>query len=216
MTQNNNLMDKAAKQCLCEALGHDEGTTYYLLLHKDYEGLSREFSYSKKYRVLKNLFNSCAVAKLKLEDKDVYNYIALPPTFLHTDETDQKIVDYLEKIYLRNYRNLFSSRFSQLILRSEKWLILFMLKYSMKENAKIIIPELDQKILGKKFSKVELVKIEGVDKKVGIIDRRLAFEFSSVYNGITQDHIGYIASKTKDQETDYISLIENKLSAKHS
>jgi hypothetical protein len=59
--------------------------------------IEKEFSYSKKYRLMKSLFDHGAVAKFKPEEKDVLNYFLIPPSFLSIDDIDPDIVNYLEK-----------------------------------------------------------------------------------------------------------------------
>ena len=132
------LIKKASQQALCEALGFDEGRAYYLILTNKNKDLEKEFSYSKKYRLLKSLFESAAIGKLKTEDKDFFGYVLLPPTFLYSDSVDSEIIAFLEDIYLKNHLNVLLNGFCQVILRNEKWLALFLVNYLMKDNAKLL------------------------------------------------------------------------------
>lgn len=204
----NKYLVKAAEQTLSEVLGYDEGRAYYLLLNKKEQEIEKEFSYSKKYRLMKSLFDLGAMAKIKPGDKDFYSYIILPPTFLYSEKVDKDIIEYLEKIYLENFKEIFNQNFSQFILKDEKILLLFLLKYFMKDEAKLITDELDIKYLGKLSSKI-IINREGNGRRVGIIDKSLAFDFVSVMNQQGCDYIGYIARKSK--ENDYVSLVEEEL-----
>ena len=197
-------LEKAAQQVLSEVLGFDEAKMYYLLLNKKDEEIEKEFSYSKKYRLMKSLFELGAMAKIKQEDKDFFSYILLPPTFLYKEKADKEIIEYLEKIYLENYSEIFNQNFSQLILKDEKVLLIFLLKYFMKDEAKLVIDELDKEYLGKMSSKIT-IKREDNGRRTGIIDRNLAFEFVSMRNEKNFEYIGYIARR------DYIEKVEKEI-----
>ena len=86
------LLVKAAKQALCETLGFDEGLVYFLLLMKKEEEIEKEFSYSKKYRIFKALFDLGALGKIRSEEKDYFTYILLPPCFLYTEDVEHEII----------------------------------------------------------------------------------------------------------------------------
>ena len=75
--KNNKFLLKAAQQALSECLGYDESRSYYFLLTKQDKELEQEFSYSKRYRILKNLFELGAVGKFKPEDQDFFTYLLL-------------------------------------------------------------------------------------------------------------------------------------------
>ena len=186
---------KAAEQVLCEALGYDEARAYCLLLNKRDGELGKEFSYSKRYRLLKSLFELGAVGKIKPEEKDFFSYFLLPPSFLYFGTVDEEIINYLEKIYLDNFRNFFEQDFSQIILKNEKPLILFFLKYFMKESAKIFMDEIKfDSILGKDSDKVIFIRNhKETRRKIGVIDSNFAFEFTDILNKNGCDFIGYIA-----------------------
>jgi hypothetical protein len=75
--KNQTLMLKAAQQALSEFLGYDEGIVYYSLLTNHSKEIESQFSYSKRYRVMKSLFESGAMAKLKPKNKDSFLYVLL-------------------------------------------------------------------------------------------------------------------------------------------
>jgi len=212
----NKYLEKAAQQVLAEVLGYDEGKVYYLILTKQENELEKEFSYSKKYRLLKSLFELGAVGKIKSEGKDFFSYILLPPTFLYEEKVDKEITEFLEKIYLENYKYIFKRGFSQMILREEKSLLLFLLKYFMKKQARLMMDELDKSILEGKSRKVCVIKNKEEKRRIGIIDRNFAFEFVSVLTKRNYEYVGYLASNGKEGENkekgkDYVSLVEEEL-----
>ncbi len=125
---HDNLIEQASKQILSEFLGFEEGLVYYLLLTKKESLISKEFSYSKRYRLLKKLYEEGAVGKLKPENQDFFNYFLLPPTFLYSKEIDLKIIDFLEQIYLKNHSKILDTNVSQIILKDEIPLLYFLLK----------------------------------------------------------------------------------------
>ena len=170
-----NLLEKAAQQALSEVLGYDEARAYYLLLLKKEDDLEKEFSYSKRYRLMRSLFLQSAAGKIKPKEQDFFSYIILPPSFLYFGSVEVEIVEFLEKLYLKNFLNIFENDFSQIILRDEKVLLLFLLKNIMKEEARIEGEEFNLGFLGERRRKVEL--IGRGDRRIGRIDNNLKFEF---------------------------------------
>ena len=204
----NNLLEKAAQQILGECLGFDEGRAYYLILLKRDKDLEKEFSYSKKYRLLKNLFDSGAIGKIKQEDREFFSYIPLPPSFLHEKNHPQSIILFLEELYLEHHRSLLQdTAFSQIILRDVRGFILFLLKHIMKENASIlgagITPsQLSTHIQDKeKIQKITLKPSILKKRHLGIIDNSLGFEFLKIRNKDSYDYIGYIAGKINQKDS---------------
>jgi len=202
----NNLLDRAAQQALSEVLGFDEARVYYLILKKKENELEKEFSYSKRYRLLKSLFELGAVGKAKPEEQDFFSYILLPPSFLYSS-TDLEIISFLEKLYLENHFGILNKRFSQIILKDEKILLIFLLKYFMEEKAEIAIDELRLDFLGKKKEKIKIMRRKD-RRKIGIIDRKLAFEFVSMFN--SDENIGYLSTNKEDNK-EYVSMIEKEI-----
>lgn len=208
--KTNNFIQKASQQALSEILGFDEGQAYYLLLNNS--SLEEEFSYSKKYRLLKSLFNLGAVAKIKPENQEFFNYIPLPPSFLHSTKTDTEIIIFLENIYLRNIYSQLTSNFSQIILKEEKGLLTFLLKYLMKTNAKFLTDDFNLKFLGINSEKVTIIKRAETKRKIGIIDNNFSFEFNSLINQNSQDYIGYISNRQLSSiSKDYYTSVKDEL-----
>lgn len=204
---NKNLLDKASQQALSEVLGYDEARIYYLILNKRKQELEKEFSYSKRYRLMKSLFEIGAVGKVKPESQDFFSYILLPPSFLYLKKIDMKIIECLEKIYLENHFEALNKRFSQIILKDEKILLIFLLKYFMKEQAHLAIDEFKLDFLGKKKDKIKITRRKD-RRKIGVIDNKLAFEFVSMFN--SNENIGYLSTNKEDNK-EYVSIIEQEI-----
>ncbi|OGJ21215.1 hypothetical protein A3K73_06230 [Candidatus Pacearchaeota archaeon RBG_13_36_9] len=210
--KNQELLKKAAQQALAEVLGYDEARAYYLILTRQEKELESEFSYSKKYRLLKNLFELGAVGKIKPGQQDFFNYFLLPPSFLYFERVDLEIIEVLEKSYLDNFREIFEKEFSQIILKDEKIILLFILKYFMKEGAKLDVGEMDLKSLGNESKKVRIIKNEGESRrKMGIIDQSRAFEFTNITSMESYEYLGYIAKNVKNCKKDYVSAVEKEM-----
>jgi len=214
--KNLNLLDKASQQLLYQELGYDSGKAYYFLLTKNFKDFEKEFSYSKRYRLLKELFNCGVIGKIKIESQESFNYFILPPLFLYSKEIDFDIITFLEKIYLKNYSDILLSSFSQVILKSENPLIFFLLKYFMKEEATLTLDKtILNKVLGDNLDKVNILKARTETKRrIGIIDKNFTFEFFDMLNKTSYESFGYIINhhqKCDQSKTDDIIKIKNEL-----
>jgi hypothetical protein len=186
---------------------------YYFLLTKNDKDIGNNFSYSKRYRLLKNLFKSGFIAKIKNKDKDTFYYGLLPPPFLAFNTEEYNLIEFLEKIYIKNFGNLIDSNYSQVILKDEKSFVIYLLKYLMKKNAKILSREYYfNKIKGVDLNKIEHIKNKGDNlKTMGVIDGILGFEFYTIQGNGDYDKIGYITKKIDPNKKDYVSEIEKSL-----
>ena len=199
--KDDNILQKASQHALSEVLGYDEARIYYLILIKKEKDIEAEFSYSKRYRTLKSLFNLGAVGKVKAHNRDFFSYIILPPSFLHAQNVDKSIIFFLENLYFDNHANLLGCKFSQMILKDEKGLILFMLKYIMKNEAKIKGCDLDLKPLKNDEKNKVIIKASGeIRRKEGVIDKRLRFEFAQIRDLNGHDYMGYISNGDQTAE----------------
>ena len=208
----NKYIEKASQQALSEALGFDEARAYHLLLVKKDSEVEKEFSYSKKYRLLKSLFEQGAIGKIKPENQDFFSYILMPPSFLYAKDVDKEIIIYLERIYLENYSDILNAEFSQMILKDEKGLLIFLLKYFMKQNAQLATDEIKLGVLGNQSSKIHMIKIREERKRIGVIDRNIAFEFVSMLNRDSNEFMGYLANNNKGNGgKDYVSIVEKEM-----
>lgn len=197
----------AAKQVLIESLGYDEGIAYHFLLLKKENDLAKEFSYSKRYRLLKSLFLKGALAKIKPNHKDFFSYVPLPPSFLHVFNIDSQIIGYLEDIYSVNFEKVILTNFSQMILKDERGLLIYLLKNHMKNSAQIVSSEIDlRNVDGIESSKIRIVKCRGyVEKRMGVFDGKIGFELTSIRGETTNEYIGFLAGK------DHVNEIEESM-----
>lgn len=187
------LLEKASQQALSETLGYDEARAYHLLLIKKEQGLEEEFSYSKKYRLMKNLFELGAVGKIKPEGKDFFAYILLPPTFLYKEKVDIEIIEYLENLYLENFKEIFNQNFSQFILKDKEILLVFLLKYFIRKQTKLIGGGINRDFWSEGSDKVTIIKNNREIRKTNIIDENFLFEFTKIFNGRDYEYIGYVS-----------------------
>lgn len=111
----NSLIESAAKQVLSEKLGFDEAKVYYSILTNKKKEIDNEFSYSKKYRILKSLYNIGAISKIKLGERDFYSYFILPPLFLNDND---EVSEHLYELYENNFKEKLINNFFQIIMRT--------------------------------------------------------------------------------------------------
>jgi len=205
--KNQNVLFKAAQQALSDVLGYDEAQVYSMILQKREKELESQFSYSKRYRIMKSLFDAGALGKFKQKEKDSFGYLILPPSFMYFQEEsiDKEIIEFLESIYLENHSDILKQELSQVILKDERSLLVFLLKYFMKDNAKVLAQELDlRKIIGNKSDKVVLMEQKDKGKRIGIIDKKISFEFVIIpgMNRLEEkEYIGYLSTGPSSKNT---------------
>jgi hypothetical protein len=126
---------------------------------------------------------------------------------------DIEIIEYLEKIYLQNYSEIFTNNFSQFILKDETLLIDFLLKYYMKDSANLVLDKLDKELHKENIEKIELISNKSEKRRFGIIDQNFAFEFFDVLNGEGSEMVGYLANKNyrSNNGKDYVSLVKEEI-----
>jgi len=142
---NKEILDRLALQSLSNFLGYDEGKLYFEIINKIDTPAKTEHSHSKKYRILKKLQELSVIAKIG-SDIDSTRYFPMPPTFVADNKIDKIILNHLEDIYLKkHYLDLLKIlNNKQMIYISFKGLknnslILFLLKYFMKDYAIILM-----------------------------------------------------------------------------
>lgn len=134
-----NVIRLAALHSLCNFLGYDEGNFYMDFLEK--KNPHQKYSHSKSYRILKALHDFGAIIKTRSLEKENSNpsYDPLPPTFLNEDgRIDLKILNYLEKIYEKNYPSFFLEKYIQISMRWGNSLSLYLVQNYMKEYAIVV------------------------------------------------------------------------------
>lgn len=143
---NEEILDKGIIHTFCDYLGFEEGKFYFSYLNnKNHPIDSKEYSHSKKYRILNRLYELGVLVKIGNDDLNT-KYFLLPPTFIGELLKDKKMLDKLESIYLKNHQNdlinnLTKNKYLSISFRGQRnnSLILFLLKYYMKKEAIVIM-----------------------------------------------------------------------------
>jgi hypothetical protein len=90
------------------------------------------------------------------------------------------------------------------MIKDEKPILAFLLKYFMKESAKLFVQELDLKrIIGSNSSKITMMNNKNNEKRMGTIDKRISFEFVSIpakNNLLAREYIGYFSREPSAKE----------------
>jgi len=220
MPNKTELIEKAIIHLLGENIGFEESVMYWSMLKKEtLEGLNK----SKKYRTMNRLFNLGFL--LRVKKKGLSEYIPIPPTFLHFNyNLDRETIEKQEKIYLKNYIQLFNEK--DIILESTgeviDSLILFFIRYMMEKEAFIVLggppifsilkKEVPEKFNNIKFigikkyfekypfgeTNIKLKKEEIIsDRRFCIIDNKLVISFFKSLGGLFD---GYITSNKENIE----------------
>jgi len=198
------IIERAAQQALSEMVGYDGARAYYLMLSGRASEVKEKFSYSKSYRLMKDLFVKGLLAKVKPDGKDFFSYFLLPPSHLCLFGIDDKIIEFLEGLYIKNCFHIFKTEFSQIMLRDERGMVLFLLKHCMKEYAKLLIRCPDLRRVAKRFSNVKVV-VSPNGKKCGLIDR-FSFDFHEIPGRDGCDYVGFISEDKK-----YLEIIDREI-----
>lgn len=205
--------EKAALQMLCELLGYDEGRAYYLLLTNQGALFEQEFSHSKRYRITSSLFKTGMMGKVKYSDKNVFQYTLLPVSIFRLTGADLDLLSFLEEVYAKHHKNLFNATFSQWMLKDERGLIIFMLKYIMQDAAQLVSD--DSTSFNKAGIDTERITLKpmlrGTRRRFGIIDKSIAFDFSPFAECNSIAAIGYIARASTNKEGCKVKLVEREL-----
>src|SRR3989344_9472255 len=72
------LVEHAARHALSESIGYEEAKLYWMILTKQEHAIEKEFSHSRRYRLLKSLFHNGYLAKARKSNKDAVSYVPLP------------------------------------------------------------------------------------------------------------------------------------------
>src|SRR3989344_9263622 len=110
-----------------------------MILTKQEHAIEKEFSHSKRYRLLKSLFHNGYLAKARKSNKDAVSYVLLPPSALRFSNVEEQLVAYLEECYASEHVSLFRDSFTSLVLKDERGLALFAVLSLAKANAHIAV-----------------------------------------------------------------------------
>ncbi|MEK6896737.1 MAG: hypothetical protein AABX12_04760 [Nanoarchaeota archaeon] len=197
------LIEQAARHALSEALGYEEAKLYWMILTKQEHTIEKEFSHSKRYRLLKSLFHNGYLAKARKSNTDAVSYILLPPSALRFSNVEEQLVAYLEERYSSEYAFLFRNAFTSLVLKDERGLALFAVLSLARMNAHIAVRDHDQL---ERFAQKRLKSLVAIsshlrgDKALGIVDDTFAFSFTPIALSIGHEFHGFVASSFASEE----------------
>ena len=205
------MLDSAAKENLYNVLGFEEGNFYFSYITGNKDIANNGVSYSKKYRLLKELFEIGAVAKCKLTSKDSFSYFFLPPSCIINNGCGEKIMNYLENIYLKNFFNQWKG-FIELTVKNENSLIGFIINKFTEKIAEINVNnEIIDKIINEDVKKVIKIKEQTLTKNnTGQIDNKIYFEFMKPFDDFSKETVGYIAFTESMNCKDEVLKIKNR------
>ncbi|MEM4330849.1 MAG: hypothetical protein QW273_02475 [Candidatus Pacearchaeota archaeon] len=189
------IIEKILFYFLKEGFENDEIKLYFSLLTENYELLEKEFSRSRKYRVMKRLFDRGVLIKIKWIDDENFKYFALPPTFLYIDDEGiKKNIKKIEKIFLKKI-NLEEFKFVNINVKNEKPFLILLLNNLVNNNASLVLPR-DYKFPFELIEKKNLIsyKKETENYFKGIIDEKIFFEFFEIPTDLNgeREFYGYI------------------------
>lgn len=195
----NNILERAAEHYLIENLGYDEGRFYYAYLTGREKQIEREYSYSKRYRILKNLFALGVIAKYKDQQRDNYTYKILPPYF----ETVLKnqIINFLSETYTKFHGNNKNFEKAQFIVCGDLPILTFFIKHKMKKEAVIIVDrkEIEKKLKENFGDTVEIRTNENQQRIIGMLDNVIFFEFVRISGSAREELIGYTTYEINEE-----------------
>jgi hypothetical protein len=212
--KDTDYIESGAKHALIDYLGFEEGSLYFGKLNKNNK-IEAGYSYSKRYRLLKSLYEKGAIGKIRVSKSNNFVYILLPPSFLYESTPDTRILDYLDELYLMNIKNSLEKGFYQIMMKDECSFIIFLLKYVMKKNAKLDGIQGEIKIINNiDSSKVSFTGRKTEYKIIGMIDDEIGFEFIKILSEDGTDSIGYVCGmgNTRNRSnTRHIEIINKRL-----
>ncbi len=131
-----NIIKTATKQVIIEELGYDKGRMYFFLLTKENKSIEDDFSYSKKYRLFREMYKDGLIGKIKPEGKDFYKYFLLPQIF----GEDEEIKEFQKRNYFKNESLIYEGGFFQIIMKMNvEDFVKFMKESGIKDGEKLDI-----------------------------------------------------------------------------
>lgn len=223
-----NLEEKGIIHALGELIGFEEANLYWNILINN---VPSQMNKSKKYRVFRSLFEQGLL--LKIRDEGIFHYVPFPPNFLeYAYGIKSNYLKMREDEYIKRYLPLIlkESSFFESSGKMIDYLILFLVKTTMKKNFKILlggkpIYDLVIKTFPKLFEKSEFIGIKEFfrgeeclqriklipreiisDRRFCIIDDSCLVVFLKTLNNV---YFGYITHKKdlvseKQREFDFL------------
>lgn len=81
----------------------------------------------------------------------------------------------------------------------------------MKDNAKLMMDKLDSRVLGNNKEKIKISRNRESEKRMGVIDKKIVFEFFSLRSMDSFESIGYVANQGQDNCKNYVSQVEDEM-----
>ncbi len=211
-SSDNPMLESAAKERLYDSLGFDEGRMYFAYLKGISEKVEKEFSYSKKYRVLRELYKQGAVAKCRSQDKESFTYLILPPTCILKQNNKDKVNQFLEELYYQNFSFQWKG-FLEVTVSKDDQLIVSLLKQFMENTAEIIADKnLKEQVNSALMHEGVIIKeAYASKKKAGRIDNKIFFEFTKPFDEFSDESSGYIAFTESIASAEFIVKIKNRI-----
>ena len=209
---DNPMLESAAKERLYDSLGFDEGKMYFAYLNGKLELVKKDFSYSKKYRVLRELYKQGAVAKCRSQDKENFTYLILPPTCILKQNNKDKITQFLEELYYQNFSFQWKG-FLEIIVSKDDQLIVSLLKQFIENTAEIIADRnLKERVHSALAHEGIIIKeAYASKKKAGRIDNKIFFEFTKPFDDFSEESSGYIAFTESISSAELIVKVKNRI-----
>ena len=211
---DNPMLESAAKERLYNALGFDEGKMYFAYLMGISESIEKEFSYSKKYRVLKELYKQGAVAKCKTQNKENFSYFVLPPSCILKYENKDKVSQFLEDLYYQEFDWQWKG-FLEITVSKDEPLIIALLKQFTEKTSEVITDRNFKEQMHNELSHEGITIKESYKskKKAGRIDNKIFFEFTKPFDDFSEESSGYIAFAESIPSAEMIVKVKNRIQA---
>ncbi len=210
----NSMLESAAKERLYGTLGFDEGKLYFAYLNGVSESIEKEFSYSKRYRVLRELYKQGAVAKCRAQDKENFTYYILPPACILRQNNKDKVIQFLEELYYAQFSEQWKG-FLEITVSKEEPLIVALLKKFTEKTAEIIADRLlKERMRSESMHEGIIIKESYASKKnAGRIDNKIFFEFTKPFDDFSEESSGYVAFAESIQSAEFIVKVRNRIQA---
>jgi len=209
---DNLMLESAAKERIYDSLGFDEGKMYFAYLKGISESVEKEFSYSKKYRVLRELYKQGAVAKCRAQDKENFTYLILPPACIIKQCRKDKVAQFLEDMYYAQFSGQWKG-FLEITVSKEEPLIVSILKEFTENTAEIVAGRVLKEQMRSELVHAGIAVKEAYTSKknAGRIDNKIFFEFTRPFDDFSEESSGYIAFTESIESLDLVVKIKNRI-----
>lgn len=167
---------------LKDGFSTEEIKLYLSLISKNKYISEKIFSRSKRYRIMKSLFNKGALIKIKKKNEENFKYLPLPPVFLSSYYTEERIrtkINEIGKEYLKKV-NLKDAGFVSLNIKKEKPFLILILNNFIEEKALLKFP-FEYKFPFQVLESKRISYENKTEKRIeGVIDNKIFFELLEI------------------------------------